>query len=91
MKEKKITLIEGTFNSDEAFELLTKLINYKIQFHQRDDFSKSIRNIQQSHESQERIAALSGDLIEMQEFINASKENDPNYTIYSEVYIVRKE
>jgi hypothetical protein len=90
MNQKKITLIEGTFNAEEAFELLTKLVNYKIQFHQRDDFSKSIRNIEQSQQSAQRIEALSEALIEIHNFLNTSKESQERYKVYSEISIVRE-
>ncbi|MEN9336434.1 MAG: hypothetical protein RLZZ500_1421 [Bacteroidota bacterium] len=90
MEEKKITLIEGSFQAEEAFELLTKLMNYKIQFHQQDEFSKSIRNVEQTQHSQQRIVALDAALSEVQHFLKASPSNDSNYKIFSEIHIVRE-
>ncbi|MFM2229882.1 MAG: hypothetical protein RL607_1140 [Bacteroidota bacterium] len=91
MEEKKITFIEGSFQVEEAFELLTKLMNYKIQFHHQDDFSKSIRNVKQTQHSQDRIAALDSALLEVKQFLKVSQTQDTRYKIYSEIHIVREE
>lgn len=90
MEEKKITLIKGSFQSDEAFELLTKLMNYKIQFHQQDAFSKSIRNVEQTQHAQQRIAALQEALQEVQEFVKSGQTSDSKFKIYSEIHIERE-
>lgn len=90
MEEKKITLIEGTFQSGEAFELLTKLINYKIQFHQQDEFSKSIRNVAQTQHAQHRITSLQEALHEVQQFVKAGHEIGSKFKIYSNICIERE-
>lgn len=90
MEEKRITLIKGSFRSDEAFELLTKLMNYKIQFHQQDAFSKSIRNVEQTQHAQQRIAALQEALQEVQEFVKSGQTSDSTFKIYSEIHIERE-
>ena len=90
MEEKKITLIKGSFQSDEAFELLTKLMNYKIQFHQQDEFSKAIRNVEQTQHAQQRIAALQQALLEVQEFVKSGQTPDSKFKIYSEIHIERE-
>lgn len=40
----KYKLIDGEFSVDEAKELIGKLLEYKIQFHSRQNFSHEIRN-----------------------------------------------
>ena len=36
-------LIDGTFSVQEAEKILTMLFNYKIDFHNREDFSNHVR------------------------------------------------
>lgn len=40
---EKMTLINGLFTHAEAKEVITKLLEFKIQFHSRDSFSNEIR------------------------------------------------
>lgn len=40
---KEFTLIDGTFSVEDADQILTALLNYKIDYHNREDFSKHVR------------------------------------------------
>ena len=40
---EKYKLIDGTFSVEEAEKILTMLFNYKIDFHNREDFSNHVR------------------------------------------------
>lgn len=51
-------LIEGQFQADDAFEVLTKLISSKIQFHQLRNFSVHERTGQDDPHATARIATL---------------------------------
>lgn len=67
-KSKTITLIDGHFSSDDAFELLRNLYSSKIQFHQLKNFSSlerfgkedeiAVKRIPELKESLEAILTL---------------------------------
>ncbi|WP_395051289.1 hypothetical protein [Flavobacterium sp.] len=53
-----ITLIDGHFSSDDAFELLRNLYSSKIQFHQLKNFSSMERFGKEDKMAMERIPKL---------------------------------
>lgn len=40
---QEFKLIDGTFSAEDADRVLTTLLNYKIDYHNREDFSNHIR------------------------------------------------
>lgn len=40
---QKFVLIDGTFTPEEAKEVITNLLEFKVQFHNRENFSSEIR------------------------------------------------
>jgi polyhydroxyalkanoate synthesis regulator phasin len=81
----QVTLIDGVFQPDEARELLTKLINHKIQYHQVDAFSKDIRNIEDSAHSTQRIKALEDALATLQQTVKEAEANHKRIVIKSDI------
>ena len=57
-RSKTITLIDGYFSSDDAFELLRNLYSSKIQFHQLKNFSSMERFGKEDKMAIERIPKL---------------------------------
>ncbi|MFT5251695.1 MAG: hypothetical protein ACI87N_000682 [Flavobacteriales bacterium] len=51
-------LIDGVFTAEEATQVLTALINYKIDYHNREDFSNHIRFNKDLEHSKKRINQL---------------------------------
>ena len=70
-------LIDGVFTADEATQVLTALINYKIDYHNREDFSNHIRFNKNPEHSNRRIAQL----IESKKFVQQllTKSNEKNF------------
>lgn len=59
MKQNQtFTLIDGIFSVDDAKDILIMLFNYKIDYHNREDFSNHIRFNKDLSHSQIRIAEL---------------------------------
>lgn len=54
----EIKLIDGEFDAAEAREILLKLIDFKINFHEAKIFSAQERNASPGHHSIVRIAEL---------------------------------
>lgn len=55
---EKYKLIDGTFSVEEAEKILTMLFNYKIDFHNREDFSNHVRFNKNIENSKKRILEL---------------------------------
>jgi hypothetical protein len=55
---KEFKLIDGVFTAKDADAVLTALINYKIDYHNREDFSNHIRFNKDPEHSSKRIAQL---------------------------------
>lgn len=70
----EIKLIEGDFSNKEARELLIKLIEYKIHFHQNKIFSAQERNTKPGIHSLERIDDLKKSKKELVEILSTLKE-----------------
>lgn len=51
-------LIDGVFTAEEATQILTALINYKIDYHNREDFSNHIRFNKDLEHSKKRVNQL---------------------------------
>ena len=57
-KSKTMTLIDGDFSSDEAFELLRNLYSSKIQFHELKNYSSKERVGKEDEIAMKRISEL---------------------------------
>ena len=57
-KEQDFKFIDGVFTFDDADKLLIALLNYKIDYHNREDFSNHIRFNQEMAHSKVRIQEL---------------------------------
>lgn len=80
-------LIDGIFTSEEAEKVLTALFNYKIDYHNREDFSNHIRFNKDIEHSKKRIAELTATREAIQQLIANSKSENFNLVINSTVTI----
>ena len=55
---KEYKLIDGTFSAEEADNILSALFNYKIDYHNREDFSNHIRFNKDIEHSKKRVSEL---------------------------------
>ena len=84
---EKYKLIDGTFSVEEAEKILTMLFNYKIDFHNREDFSNHVRFNKNIENSKKRIL----ELIETKEAIKKSftdlKSENVKLSINSTIHV----
>lgn len=84
---KEYTLIDGTFSVEDADRVLTTLINYKIDYHNREDFSNHIRFNKDIEHSKKRIQELTETKEQIKELIQKSKSEDIKFVIKSNISI----
>ncbi|MBN8836394.1 MAG: hypothetical protein J0I09_04000 [Sphingobacteriia bacterium] len=84
----ELVLIEGTFNSQEALKLVSSLLNYKINYHDLEIFSRKELDVNADiSRSERRIAELkiSGELLK--EIIAEANKHNQNLSIHSIIKI----
>lgn len=84
---KEYKLIDGIFTSEEAERVLSTLFNYKIDYHNREDFSNHIRFNKDIEHSKKRIKELNETKDAIKELIKLSKLKNTNLTIHSIISI----
>ncbi len=72
----EIKLIDGEFDVAEAREILVKLIDFKINFHEAKIFSAHERNVSPGIHSLTRIKELKEARTKLIEMLNELKEED---------------
>ena len=70
-KNQNFKLIDGIFTAEEAEKIITALLNYKIDYHNREDFSNHIRFNQSIEHSKNRIQELTTTKEEIKKMIAA--------------------
>lgn len=80
-------LIDGVFALEDADRVLTTLINYKIDYHNREDFSNHIRFNKDIEHSKKRIQELTETKDQIKNIINNSKLGDPKFIIKGNITI----
>lgn len=80
-------LIDGTFTADEADRVITALFNYKIDFHNREDFSNHIRFNNDIEHSKKRILELTETKDALKSLIAEAKSKGHNLVINSTITI----
>lgn len=92
MKNKQeIKLIDGMFSVEDADKLITKLINYKIDYHIREDFSNHIRFNDNIEQSNFRVQELNQTIIAFKKFIKEHSNNSVKLKIKSFISIELEE
>lgn len=80
-------LIDGTFSVEETEKILTTLFNYKIDYHNREDFSNYVRFNENIRSSKNRIEELKNTQQEIQKMMNEIKNQDLKLVIKGTIAI----
>ncbi len=86
-KNQEIKLIDGLFSVEDADKVITKLINYKIDYHIREDFSNHIRFNNNIEQSNKRVQELNDTLIAFKKMIKENTNNSVKLKIKSFISI----
>lgn len=86
-EREKLKLIDGTFSTIEAKEILTNIFSSKTQFHTTKNFSSQIRFGKDDEISAKRIPELKKTMERIFEIILESEKNNQTIKIESEVNI----
>ena len=86
-KEHDFKFIDGIFTFDDADKLLVALLNYKIDYHDREDFSNHIRFNHEMAHSKARIQELVATKDEIKQVISSAKEKNKRLVINSTLSI----
>jgi hypothetical protein len=84
-------LIEGVFTSEEAGNVLTTLINSKIDHHNLEDFSSHIRFNKDISNSKKRLMELNETKEEIKKLLKVAEGKGLNLVIRSTIEISFKE
>lgn len=76
-----LKLISGEFNHKDAKEILVNLINDKLNFHTRKNFSSTIRFGVPDENSSKRISELNKDLKNIMEFFEQADKANESFSI----------
>ena len=85
--KSEFTLIDGKFTTEQAEQVLIALVNYKIDFHNRQDFSNHIRFNDNLEHSKKRVNQLQETKLEMQDMIKSLKLSNKNLVIKSTITV----
>ncbi len=84
---QEFKLIDGTFSIEDANRVLTTLLNYKIDYHNREDFSNHIRFNKNLEHSKKRIQELTEAKEQIRSLILNSETEDIKFVIKSNISI----
>ena len=86
-KANDYKFIDGVFTIADADKLLIALLNYKIDYHNREDFSNHIRFNHEIAHSKVRIQELLSTKDEVKQLIASAKEKNKKLVINSTLTI----
>ena len=84
---KELTLMKGSYSSDEAREILFNLFSNKINFHQMKNFSSQERLGKESKTALKRITQLKKSMLVASKILDKAKKNNETLEILSEIKI----
>ena len=84
---QEFNLIDGTFSMEDANRVLTTLLNYKIDYHNREDFRNHIRFNKNIEHSKKRIQELTEVKEQIRSLILNSESEDIKFIIKSNISI----
>lgn len=87
MENKIVSLIDGDFDTHEAKEILLNLYSYKINFHEKKNFSSNVRFGKDDLTSIERIPKLKEALKTILQLIEDAEVQNRKLAIKSTVII----
>ena len=83
---EKFKLIDGEFTANEAKEVITNLIEFKIGFHLKQNFSNEIRSGRQDVRSLARAENLRKTKAEFLDYLEHQSDSD-KFKIFAEIQI----
>lgn len=86
-KTEKLTLIEGTFSTEEAREILMNVFYTKINFHEVKNFSSIERFGEVDATAQKRIPHLKQAVEKLSKFLAEANTSKKQITINSEIIL----
>lgn len=86
-KTEKLSLIDGQFSVQDASEVLNRLFQDKIKFHELKNFSSMERTGKADEHSLKRIEQLKENCQRIAELIQAHKNDPENFIIESTVNV----
>lgn len=84
-KIKKLVLIEGDFEAEQASEILMNIFSTKIHFHEMKNFSSQERLGKDDEMAQKRIPVLRNEMKKLEEILSEAKNK--KLLIHSEIHI----
>lgn len=84
---KTLSLIDGSFSTTEAEEILLNIYNTKIQFHEQKNFSAMERFGKNDETAQRRIPELKAELAKLVTLLSEAKKTNQSLQIKSEIQI----
>lgn len=85
--ENNLLLIEGTFDSAEARDILINIFRTKILFHERNNFSSQERFGKDHETAKRRIPALHIELEKLESILANAQSQNRKLIIHSEIRI----
>ncbi len=82
-----ITLVDGTYDLKEVQEILLKLLDDKISFHQVKNFSSHEMKGLVDKGSDQRLKSLEKSREKLKEFLKSDDLKDKKIRLHSEVFI----
>lgn len=87
--EQPIKLIDGIFTTQETREIIGSLLEFKIQYHIKQNFSSKIRNGSEDNVSLSRKHQLHAAKDQFLEFINQSNP-ESEFEIHGNITITKR-
>lgn len=84
-------LIDGVFTTEDATKVLTALINYKIDYHNREDFSNHIRFNKDPEHSAKRVAQLAQSKNDLEAFLDKAIQQNVKLKINGTITITAED
>jgi hypothetical protein len=86
--DKQLKLIEGTFSKREALDIISNVVDVKINFHKLERLSKREGNVNDACTyDNTRITELINDRLDIKAFLTSLEANGCNIKISSTIHI----
>ncbi len=83
----KVTLIDGTFNTAEAKDVLINMFTMKINFHQQKNISHIERFGKPDEAAKEKVAFLKSELAKLEACIEKADSDNATLKVTSAIHI----
>ena len=86
-KNNKVTLIDGTFNTAEAKDVLINMFTMKINFHQQKNISHIERFEKPDEAAKEKVSFLKSELAKLETLIENAGSNNAALKVTAAIHI----